>query len=612
MDDQDLTGIEIGNYRIISEINSGAFGSVYKAEHAHLSKRVVAIKMLHTYLGSAKEREQFVQEAQFLALLEHANILQVLDFGFRERQPYLIANYAAGGSLRDLLIKQNVVPVEKALTILGQIGQALQYAHERNIIHRDLKPENILFNAQGETLLADFGIATMLSTASVKHLTTVSGTPPYMAPEQFQGIISKEGDQYALGCIAYELVTGHLPFTAPDFLSMGFKHLTEPPPAPTQHNPQIPLATEAAILKALSKQRTERHADISAFLVAMRQPFMQPTILPNAPATVVSTLSASASAILSTPASSRTRDEWLKVGHDHYNAARYSEALLAYDKAVSLDDKYPRAHYNRGRALNELKRYEEALAACELVLSLDPKYASAYNVKANALDYLGRYEEAVVMYDLALSFDPKNSVMYNNKGNTLYRLRNYTKALVEYEKAIECNPKFARAHNNRGNTLYGLKRYEEALEACEQALRLESDFASAYNNKGNALDSLARYDEAVAAYERAVYFSPRDQVMHNNKGNTLHRLKRYEEAVAAYDEAIRLSPNYTVAYNNKGNSLYGLRRYEEALKAYEQAIRLNPNDAQTYRNKGNTLKQLGRNKEAEQDYAKARELDARS
>src|SRR5437899_6678318 len=107
--------------------------------------------------------------------------------------------------------------------------------------------------------MADLCIATMLSTASVQHLTIVSGTPSYMAPEQFQGVISKEGDQYALGCIAYELVTGHRPFSAPDFLSMGFKHLSEQPIPPRHYTPSVPAALEAAILKTMAKQRNDRY-----------------------------------------------------------------------------------------------------------------------------------------------------------------------------------------------------------------------------------------------------------------------------------------------------------------------------------------------------------------
>lgn len=165
MDEMNRIGQQIGNYRLTREINSGSFGSVYLAEHLHLKGRQVAIKLLHTYLGSQAEREQFTQEAHFLVQLEHLSILPLLDFGFSEGQPYLITRYAAGGSLRQKLKQQRPLPLEQALTILQQIGQALHYAHQQNIIHRDLKPENILFNERGEVLLADFGIAVMLSTA---------------------------------------------------------------------------------------------------------------------------------------------------------------------------------------------------------------------------------------------------------------------------------------------------------------------------------------------------------------------------------------------------------------------------------------------------------------
>src|SRR6185312_2718195 len=138
-----------------------------------------------------------------------------------------------------------------------------------HIIHRDLKPENIFFNANDVALLADFGIAITLSTSSVKY-SSVMGTPAYMAPEQFQGVLSQQSDQYALGCIAYELFTGHKPFTAPDFFAMGFKHLIDNPVAPTQLNPALPVHIEQAILKAMAKQREERHTDVRAFLAALQ------------------------------------------------------------------------------------------------------------------------------------------------------------------------------------------------------------------------------------------------------------------------------------------------------------------------------------------------------
>lgn len=260
----------IGNYRIVELLGSGGFGSVYRGEHTILTDRVAAIKILHTYLDSVDERKRFLQEARLLANMQHPHILHIFDVGVDEGVPYLVAEYASHGSLRNLMKQYapHILPIETSLSIITQIGQALEYAHQQNVIHRDLKPENILFDANGNVLLADFGVATQLTTSSVKHV-TVTGTPSYMAPESFQGVVSKESDQYALACIAYELLTGQVPFTAPDFFAMGFNHLTGQIVALTHYNSALPRHIENAVLKAMAKKREERHADIHSFIAAL-------------------------------------------------------------------------------------------------------------------------------------------------------------------------------------------------------------------------------------------------------------------------------------------------------------------------------------------------------
>jgi serine/threonine protein kinase len=160
MNTNSYIGKHIGNYQVISEIASGSFGRVYLAQHDLLKKRLVAIKVLHTTrLDSTEEREEFLQEAQFLELLKHPYILSIIDVSIEDGLPYFIAEYAPNGSLRDR-IRQNSprpLPLKETINTLSQVGEALQYAHQKQIIHRDLKPENILFNADGEPLLADFG-----------------------------------------------------------------------------------------------------------------------------------------------------------------------------------------------------------------------------------------------------------------------------------------------------------------------------------------------------------------------------------------------------------------------------------------------------------------------
>lgn len=208
--------IYIDGYRIISQLGCGAFGTVYKAQHAILTNRIVAIKTMRPEYAEVEEEViRFFRDSLFLEELKHPYILPIINVGIYGPLPYQVTEYASKGSLRDRLQHQPSypLPIAEAITILSQVGKALQYAHEKNIIHRDLKPENILFNDRGDALVADFGIATMLSTSSVKH-TNAIGTFQYMAPEEDDNLICKESDQYALGCIAYELFTGHMPFEA--------------------------------------------------------------------------------------------------------------------------------------------------------------------------------------------------------------------------------------------------------------------------------------------------------------------------------------------------------------------------------------------------------------
>jgi len=261
----------IGNYRVTKKISNGAFGDVYLAQHTFLTNRTaVAIKVLRSvHLGSSQERGRFIEEAQFLDKLKHPHILSVIDVGIHEDCPYLVTEYASKGSLRDLLQRQSpqLLSIEESINILTQVGQALDYAHKQNVIHRDLKPENIIFNAEGKAILADFGIATVLDAAT--RQTTTMGTLHYMAPEQFRNTIAKQSDQYALGCIAYELFTGHMVFDALDAPTIMMKCVLENPIALRQYNPKLPLAIEKAVLKTLAKERADRHTDIATFITML-------------------------------------------------------------------------------------------------------------------------------------------------------------------------------------------------------------------------------------------------------------------------------------------------------------------------------------------------------
>lgn len=215
-EDQAYKPLYFGEYRVLSKIGCGGFGCVHLCQHPRLSRQV-AIKAFNGNVESEEECKAFLREAHLLEKLEHKCIIRLEDVGVQKSElmkniPYLVMEFASNRSLRYALEKRrHPFSFKEALPILVRIGEALQYAHENNVLHRDVKPENSLFDKDGQALLADFGIAVVLFSSSTKHGNS-AGTAPYMAPEQFRGDSHRHSDQYALACVAYEMLTGKPPF----------------------------------------------------------------------------------------------------------------------------------------------------------------------------------------------------------------------------------------------------------------------------------------------------------------------------------------------------------------------------------------------------------------
>lgn len=272
----------IGNYRVDAEISNNGLSCVYRGEQSSPTERVVAIKLWYTIHLPPLKQLQFLQEVRVLKMLKHPHLLPILDSGIYEDSPYLVTEYISNGSLRDRIGDEPAhrMPIQEILTILSQVGQALQYAHHFNITHGNLKPENILFSEERHALLSDFVVSTLTEAASNVHVNDIRAAS-YMAPEQFQGVTGEASDQYALGCIAYELLTGRVPFIGVDSSALGLKHAQESPLPPTLFNMLLPAHMEEAILKVLSKEQEDRYASVKHFLTALGTPSLfQPRMLP--------------------------------------------------------------------------------------------------------------------------------------------------------------------------------------------------------------------------------------------------------------------------------------------------------------------------------------------
>jgi serine/threonine protein kinase len=258
-------GDQLGNYRLIGLVGRGGFAWVYQAEHLLLGTRV-AIKVLDGNLTS-EGLSNFLAEARIMASLEHPNIVRVWDFGTGNNMAYLAMGYAANGSLRSRHPSGTVLPLGTILQYVKQVAGALQYAHEEKVIHLDVKPENLLLGHNTKLLLRDFGIARAVQSLAQQNPPLAAGTLPYMAPEQLQGNPCQASDQYALGVVIYEWLTGARPFTgSPEQIVQ--QHFQTQPPSLRAKVPDISPHLEEVVLTALAKVPGNRFASISAFVSA--------------------------------------------------------------------------------------------------------------------------------------------------------------------------------------------------------------------------------------------------------------------------------------------------------------------------------------------------------
>jgi WD40 repeat protein/tRNA A-37 threonylcarbamoyl transferase component Bud32 len=270
----DREGQQLGNYRLLRLLGRGGSADVYLGEHIYLDT-LAAIKVLRTQLAD-DDMEHFRTEARTIARLVHPHIVRVLEFGMEGMTPYLVMDYAPDGTVRKRHPKGVPLPLSTVVSYVSQAAAALQCAHDQRVIHRDVKPENMLLGRRNEVLLSDFGIALVTSSRylSTEGLQELAGTIAYMAPEQIQSHAIQSSDQYALGVVVYEWLSGTRPFEG-SFTEVAVKHALRPPPPLREKIPGISAAIEEVIMKALAKEPKQRFASVEAFASALEQAYQQ-------------------------------------------------------------------------------------------------------------------------------------------------------------------------------------------------------------------------------------------------------------------------------------------------------------------------------------------------
>jgi eukaryotic-like serine/threonine-protein kinase len=258
----------IGKYKILSTIGSGGFGTVYLAEDTWIDKKV-ALKVPH------KQNLDFgdlLREPRLLATLNHPNIVTILTAEKQENIFFLVMEFVPGETLESIIARKGALDLSLALDYTCQICNAVDHAHRHGVLHRDLRPSNVIVSDNGLLKVADFGTSRFLEIAA--HGTTVIGSPPYMAPEQFDGKAVFASDLYSLGVTMFQMLTGVLPYTQPSRADLERLKRGELLTAPRLKNPKIPKTINGIVLKAMAPDipaRYRRASELIDDLLAARE-----------------------------------------------------------------------------------------------------------------------------------------------------------------------------------------------------------------------------------------------------------------------------------------------------------------------------------------------------
>ena len=264
-------GTILGRYRLEERIGAGGMAEVWRALDLGLERHVAAkVMSLDTVASDPSFAPRFLREAKLSARLEHPHILPIYDFGQVDELLFIVMPLLPGGTLRDRA--RDGVPPILAMEWLKALASALDYAHGEGVVHRDVKPANVLFDKTGRLFLADFGLAREARSESLTVAGTVLGTPVYMSPEQVRGEqAGPRSDQYALGVLAYYLLTGTPPFEANSVFVVMERTLREEPALPSVRNPVLHRSVDYVLLKVLEKRPTERFESCGAFVEALER-----------------------------------------------------------------------------------------------------------------------------------------------------------------------------------------------------------------------------------------------------------------------------------------------------------------------------------------------------
>jgi serine/threonine protein kinase/Flp pilus assembly protein TadD len=630
-------------YSIERELGRGGMATVYLAQDFRHG-RSVAVKVLHPELASALGSDRFLREIRLAARLNHPHILPLFDSGDAGGFLFYVMPYIEGESLRDRMNREGQLTLEDSLHIGRAVAGALDYAHRNQIVHRDIKPENIMLN-EGEPMVMDFGIAKAVTAAGSDTLTQtgmVIGTPAYVSPEQAAGEVEIDGrsDQYSLGCVLFEMLTGKRPFTGPTVQAVLTKRFTEPVPALSQMLEGVPDEIDRALSKALSRDAAARFTTSGEFARAL---VVTTITTPSSSPVPEGVQAVKSMAVL--PFTNMSAD----IENEYFTDGMAEEIINALSKIKSLSVASRTSSFAYKGKTEDIREIGKKLEVSAVLEGSVRKMGNKIRISVQLINVANGYQLWSERYDreiedvfaiqdeiaqnivkalrVVLSEDEKRAIEkmptenveaydYYLRGRQFFHQHRRTSiefARQMFTRAIEIDPEYALAHAGIADCCSILYMYFDAREsnlkqadsASRKALQLDPGLAEAHSARGLAYSLSKQYDQAMEEFETAMKLDPKLYEAPYFYGRACLAQGKWFEAAPLFEKAASLRPEDYQAPSFLSAAYAGQGRIHEASKASHKAVGvierwldLNPDDARAL-NLGATIwSNLGQHEKA--------------
>ena len=597
-------------YTIDRELGRGGMATVYLAQDAK-HERLVALKVLHPELAASLGPDRFLREIKLAARLNHPHILPLHDSGEAHGFLFYVMPYVEGESLRERLDRERQLPIEEAVHHGRAIASALDYAHRQNIVHRDIKPENVMLY-EGEAMVMDFGIAKAVSSAGSETLTQTGmmiGTPAYVSPEQAAGESNLDGrsDQYSLGCVIYEMLSGERPFTGPTAQAVMAKRFTDSVKPLRSIRNTVPESVERAVTKAMSADIAARFRTSAQFAQALASNSLT---TPSDTATLPQQTVSSAKSVAVLPFSNMSNDP----ENEYFADGMAEEIINALSRIQSLRVASRTVSFALKGKNEDLAEVGKKLRVSTVLDGSVRRMGNRLRITAQLVNVADGYQLWSERYDREMEdvFAIQDDISQSIVKALRVILSEGEKKQIEKGRAV--NVKAYDYYLRGRQQFHQLRRksLEFARQMFQRAIEIDPEYARAYAGMADCYSFLYTYfdarefnlRQADIASSKALELEPELAEAHVARGLAVSLSKRFEEAEVEFETALRLDPKLYEASLLFARARLSQGKFEEAIKLLERSALIRPESFETFGFMGQALVALGRTEEAKVAYQK--------